>query len=116
MKSIQTLALVAGALGFTTIGLSFPAHAEQVGSNLVNQMAIVTGNNNIVNQTNILVINNRGRSYGSDPYTSKTSQSADIQGDRNRIDQSSDARIDSERHHHKHNNRSGNGHHHHWHH
>jgi hypothetical protein len=111
VKSIKTLALVAGTLGFSTIGLSLPTYAQQVASNQAAQVAIVTGNNNVVNQTNILIINNRGRGNGENRFDStKTTQTADIQGDRNSINQSSNALIDNGHH------RKDREHHHHWHH
>lgn len=98
MNAVKTLALVASTMGFANIGLSLPAHSQQVASNqAAAQTAIVIGNNNVVNQTNILVINNRGR-FNSNSYlpsTIRTTQAAEIQGDANRINQASDARIDN---------------------
>jgi hypothetical protein len=114
VKSIKTLALVASTFGFSTIGLSLPTYAQQVASNQAAQVAIVNGNNNVVNQTNIVIINNRGRGNGENRFDStRTTQAADIQGDRNFINQSSDTRIDNDR---RGNNRDRHHHHHHWHH
>jgi hypothetical protein len=98
MNAVKTLALVASTIGFANIGLSLPAHSQQVASNqAAAQTAIVIGNNNVVNQTNILVINNRGRFNNNSylPSTTRTTQAAEIQGDSNRINQASDARIDN---------------------
>jgi hypothetical protein len=113
VKYIKTLALVAGTLGFSTIGLSLPTYAQQVASNQAAQVAIVNGNNNVVNQTNIVIINNRGRGNRENRFDStKTTQTADIQGDRNSINQSSNTRIENDR---RGNDRDRH-HHHHWHH
>ena len=98
MNAVKTLALVASTMGFANIGLSLPAHSQQVASNqAAAQTAIVIGNNNVVNQTNILVINNRGR-FNSNSYlpsTTRTTQAAEIQGDSNQINQASNSRIDN---------------------
>jgi hypothetical protein len=97
MNAVKTLALVASTIGFANIGLSLPAHSQQVASNQAAQTAIVTGNHNVVSQTNTLVINSRGRFNGDNRFrsTTKTTQTAEIQGDSNRIHQASDARIDN---------------------
>lgn len=97
MNAVKTLALVGSTIGFASSGLSLPAHSQQAASNQAAQIAIVTGNNNVVNQTNILVINNRGRFGGGDRFglTTRSTQAAEIQGDGNRINQASDARIDN---------------------
>jgi hypothetical protein len=133
MNAVKTLALVASTMGFANMGLSLPAHSQQVASNqAAAQTAIVIGNNNVVNQTNILVINNRGRFNSNNylPSTIKTTQAAEIQGDANQINQASDARIDNSyspqanddrrenghRHHHGSERHSENGHHRNWHH
>lgn len=100
MNAVKTLALVASTIGFANIGLSLPAYSQQVPTNQAAQTAIVIGNNNVINQTNILVINNRGRFNGGNRFTSTTraNQAAEIQGDSNRINQASDARIDNSYH------------------
>lgn len=97
MNSVKTLALVASTIGFTNIGLSLPVYSQEIASNQANQTAIVIGNNNTVNQTNVLVINNRRRFNGNSPFSSTTSttQAAEIQGNSNLINQASDARIDN---------------------
>lgn len=98
MNAVKILALVASSIGLASISL--PAYSQSVDSNQAAQIAIVTGNNNVVNQTNILVINNRGRFGGSNRFTSMTrsNQAAEIQGDGNRIVQASDTRIDNSSH------------------
>ena len=133
MNAVKTLALVASTIGFANIGISLPAHSQQVASNqAAAQTAIVIGNNNVVNQTNILVINNRGR-FNSNSYlpsTTSTTQAAEIQGDSNRINQASNTQINNSyslqanddhrknchRHHQRSERHSENGHHHNWHH
>lgn len=97
MNSVKTLALVASTIGFTNIGLSLPVYSQEIASNQATQTAIVIGNNNTVNQTNVLVINNRRRFNGNSPFlsTTSTTQSAEIQGNSNLINQASDARIDN---------------------
>ena len=97
MNAVKTLALVASTIGFANIGLSLPAYSQQVASNQAAQTAIVSGNNNVVSQTNISVINSRGRFNGDNRFrsTTRTTQTAEIQGDSNRINQASDARIDN---------------------
>lgn len=98
MNAVKILALVASSIGLASISL--PAYSQSVDSNQAAQIAIVTGNNNVVNQTNILVINNRGRFGGGNRFTSMTrsNQAAEIQGDGNRIVQASDTRIDNSSH------------------
>jgi hypothetical protein len=133
MNAVKTLALVASTMGFANVGLSLPVHSQQVlTSQSAAQTAIVIGNNNVVNQTNILVINNRGR-FNSNSYlpsTTKTSQAAEIQGDSNQTNQASDAQIDNSyssqtndahgenghRHHRRRERHNENGYHRNWHH
>ena len=98
MNAVKTLALVASTIGFANIGPSLPAHSQQVASNqAAAQTAIAIGNNNVINQTNILVINNRGRFNSGNSFSSTTraNQATEIQGDSNRINQATDARIDN---------------------
>lgn len=97
MNVVKTLALVVSTIGFANIGLSLPAHSQQVASNQAAQTTIITGSNNVVSQTNISVINTRSH-FNSDNRslsTRRTTQTAQIQGNFNRINQASDARINN---------------------
>ncbi len=96
MKSSHLIGII---LGFATIGLSLPAHADQAVSNETVQTAIVTGSNNSVNQRSNSVVVDSGRNVSNNSGTSiRTRQVADVQGDHNTVNQSSDTRVDNRQH------------------
>jgi hypothetical protein len=82
-------------LGFTTLGLALPAHADTAVVNN-NQSVIVTGNGNTSNQTNITSVRNTQtsrRTSGSNGSVVNSSQSIDIIGDNNTTNQSNQTTI-----------------------
>jgi hypothetical protein len=88
-----TIAIV---LALAAIGLSLPARADQAVVNETVQNAVVTGNNNSVNQSNNTSIRNGSRGRTDNQGTSiRTIQNADVLGDNNRVDQSNRTRVDN---------------------
>lgn len=83
-------------LAFATIGLSLPAQADQAVVNETIQNAVVTGNNNSVNQSNNTSIRNGRRGgTGNQSTSNRTVQSADVLGDNNKVDQSNRTRVEN---------------------
>ena len=87
---------IAIVLALATIGLSLPASADQAVVNETVQNAVVTGNNNSVNQSNNTSVRNGSRGRTDNQGTSiRTIQNADVLGDNNRVDQSNRTRVDN---------------------
>jgi hypothetical protein len=88
--------LVVG-LGFATIGLTLPAHADDTATVVNNnQSVIVTGNGNTTNQTNITSVRNTatGRRTTSNTGSVVTNnQAIDVAGDNNTTSQSNTTSI-----------------------
>jgi hypothetical protein len=88
---------IAILLALATIGLSLPARADQAVVNETVQNAVVTGNNNSVNQNNNTSIRNgsRGRTGDNQGTSVRTIQNADVLGDNNKVDQSNRTRVEN---------------------
>ena len=96
-KSILVL-----GLSVATLGLTLPAHADtktDTGNVIdTNQNAVVTGNDNAVNQNMKTRVTNTqtGRPTGSSTGTSiNSNQDADVLGNRNEVNQKTNTRIDN---------------------
>ncbi|WP_310489630.1 hypothetical protein [Chamaesiphon sp. VAR_69_metabat_338] len=88
--------LLVFALGFATLGLSLPAHADTATVVSNNQSAIVTGNGNTTNQTNITSVRNAQtgrRTTSSTGNVVTNNQAIDVAGDNNTTNQSNQATI-----------------------
>ncbi|WP_309736397.1 hypothetical protein [Chamaesiphon sp. OTE_75_metabat_556] len=82
--------LVVG-LGFATLGLSFPAHADTATVVNNNQSVVVTGNGNTTNQSNITSVRNTQtgrRTSNNTGSVVNSNQSIDVMGDNNTTNQS----------------------------
>ncbi len=87
---------IATILALATIGLSLPALADQAVVNETIQNAVVTGNNNSVNQNNNTSIRNGSRGgTGNQSTSNRTVQTADVLGDNNTVDQSNRTRVEN---------------------
>jgi hypothetical protein len=94
--------LVVG-LGFTTLGLSLPAHADTATvvadtATVVNnnQSVVVTGNGNTTNQSNITSVRNTQtgrRTSNNTGSVVNSNQSIDVMGDNNTTNQSNQTTI-----------------------
>jgi hypothetical protein len=83
-------------LGFATLGLSLPAHADTATVVNNNQSVIVTGNGNTTNQTNITSVRNTQtgrRTSNNTGSVVNSSQAIDIIGDNNTTNQSNQTTI-----------------------
>ncbi|WP_310484028.1 hypothetical protein [Chamaesiphon sp. VAR_48_metabat_403] len=77
----------------TTIGISMPAHAEDVVSNDSVQTAVITGRNNTINQSNNSSIRSSARGGEKNVTSVRNVQSADVAGQRNILNQSNQVEI-----------------------
>ncbi len=85
-------------LSVVTLGLALPAHADTANVVDTNQNAIITGNDNTVNQNMRTRVNNSetGRPTDSSTGTSiNSNQKADMFGNRNESNQNTNTRIDN---------------------
>ena len=95
MKSSHLVSII---LGCATIGLSLPAHADQVVTNETIQTAIVSGSNNSVTQSSNSIVIDGGSNVRNNSGTSiRSRQVADVEGDNNTVTQSNETRIENDR-------------------
>jgi hypothetical protein len=88
--------LVVG-LGFATLGLSLPAHADTATVISNTQQAIVTGDRNFTNQSNNTSVRSSqfGRSNGSTGTSVSSGQFADVQGKSNYTNQTNSTSVNN---------------------
>jgi hypothetical protein len=95
-KIMNFKSLLVVGLGFTTLGVSLPAHADTATVVNNNQSVIVTGNGNTSNQSNITSVRNTQtgrRTSNSTGSVVNSSQAIDIVGDNNTTNQSNQTTI-----------------------
>jgi hypothetical protein len=93
MKSSPLVNII---LSFATIGLSLPAHADEVVTNETVQTATITGSNNSVTQSSSSIVSNSSHnSRGNRATVLRTRQVADVQGDNNTVNQSNETNVEN---------------------
>jgi DNA repair ATPase RecN len=95
MKALQLISI---AITVAAVGLSLPARADQAIVSETVQNAVVTGNNNTVNQSNSTSITSSSRgNRDSSGIVVRTRQNADVFGNGNVVNQSNESRVGQSR-------------------